>query len=86
MFPITNCGKCGGKSFGATELSPQDSSYKVVAVQCLGCGTPIGITDYYNSATLIHQQTAKLTELDRKIDDLQRKIRQIGQQVDRLAK
>jgi len=81
----TTCPKCSGKTFKVQELEPQDSSFKLIVVQCRTCNSPIGVTDYYNAATLIHDQTTKLTGVDKKVDDIQRALRKLGQEVEKIG-
>jgi len=78
MFGSTKCGKCESAAFRVQEITPADSSYKMFAIQCSACQTPIGITDYYNSGVLLKQQ-------EKAIADLDQKIAHIGNAVDQIA-
>jgi hypothetical protein len=78
MFGSTVCGKCEGSSFRVQEISPSGAQYKMFAVQCLACKTPIGVTDYYNVGSLLKQQ-------EKAIVDLQSKLNGMGQQLNQIA-
>lgn len=56
----TTCGKCGGRRFEVSTISPEKSRYKLHAVQCASCGVPIGVVDYYNIGALIIELGRKL--------------------------
>lgn len=52
---ISTCVKCGGTRFEIVEKEPARSNYKLLFVQCTGCGGVVGVTEYYNAGVLIHQ-------------------------------
>ena len=80
---MSTCGKCGGHMFEVVENSPHGANYKVMFVQCMTCGVPVGTQDYYNVPTLIQKQTAQITNLASSLDDIERKVRNIEDEVRR---
>jgi hypothetical protein len=44
----STCVKCGGSQFETKEATPKGSSFKLVFVQCAGCGGVVGVMDFYN--------------------------------------
>jgi len=59
----TTCGKCGQHRFEIVEVSPASGRYKHNVIQCVGCGTPIGVVNYRNLGTLLDQQELKINAL-----------------------
>lgn len=51
----STCAKCGNHSFEMKENIPKGSEYKLMFVQCSSCGSVVGVTDYYNTATLLER-------------------------------
>jgi uncharacterized Zn finger protein len=45
---ISACPKCGNHTFEMKLAEPHNSNYKINLVQCMSCGTVVGVTDYYN--------------------------------------
>jgi hypothetical protein len=78
MFGSTKCGKCESAAFRVQEISPNDAAYKMYAVQCVSCQTPIGITDYYNSGVLLKQQEKAIADLGQKIAQIEHSVNQIA--------
>jgi len=76
MFGFTNCGKCENSAF---KVNVQGSNYKMFAVQCVSCGTPFGITEYYDNGSLLKKQEAAIEVLATKLDHLQGMVGQIAQ-------
>lgn len=54
------CPKCDNHIFELRELSPLGSSVKLNTVQCTKCGAVVGVTDYYNTASLLFELAKKL--------------------------
>jgi hypothetical protein len=78
MFGFTKCGKCEGAAFKIQEISPQGSAYKFYAIQCTGCQTPIGVTDFYNLGQLLKNQEKAIAALEQKIDHVHSTVSQIA--------
>ena len=49
------CPKCGNHGFELVENAPKGSDYKLMFVQCSSCGTVVGVTDFYNTASLLER-------------------------------
>ena len=64
---ISKCGSCGGARFELKENSPSKSNFKINFVQCVSCGVPVGVIDYYD----VH---SKLNEIAQKIEDIEQKL------------
>jgi hypothetical protein len=79
MFSSTRCSKCEKRAFKLEEINVQGSNYKLFAVQCVTCGTPFGITEYYDSGSLLKEQEKAIAGLEKKIDHLQHGMGQIVQ-------
>ncbi len=67
MFGTTNCCKCENSAFKLQEISVQGAQYKLYAVQCVSCRTAFGVTEYYDSGSLLKKQEAAIADLARKI-------------------
>lgn len=78
MFGFTKCGKCEGASFKLQEIIVQDAAYKMFAIQCVGCQTPIGITPYYDSGTLLKQQEKTIAALSSKVFQMEDTVNRIA--------
>jgi predicted ATPase len=79
MAYVTKCGKCDSTSFQVRSIEPADSSFKLNAVQCNMCGTPFGVTDYFNLGALLQLQEKAIAALEQKIDHLQHGMTQVVQ-------
>ena len=55
---ISTCVKCGGTHFEIVAKEPRGANYKLMFVQCTGCGGVVGVTEFYNTGVLI-QKLAK---------------------------
>jgi len=83
MFGFTKCGKCEAAAFKIQEISPQGAAYKFYAIQCTGCQTPIGVTDYFNIGAIAKKQEKKLEEMEQKLSQIQHDVHQIAQAMQR---
>lgn len=86
MFGTTKCGKCEGGSFKIQEISPNGSAYKFYAVQCMGCQTPIGITDFYNIGQLLKNQEKSMADLESQLSRMTQTIDQMAQALNQMAR
>ncbi len=57
---ISTCTKCDNTSFEVKEVEPRNSNFILNFVQCTNCGGVIGVIDFDNIGTLIHQLAKKL--------------------------
>jgi predicted nucleic-acid-binding Zn-ribbon protein len=53
---MSSCPKCGENRFELAENSPAGSKFKFMFVQCAGCGTVLGVLDYYNVGDMLQEQ------------------------------
>jgi len=74
---ISKCIKCGGMSFEIQEQSPGQSRYKMYFVQCVSCGAPIGVTDFYNTSDRIGVLEDKINKLSREMSNIEFQIRDL---------
>lgn len=50
---MSTCVKCGGHRFEVKENEPTGAMFKLLFIQCSGCGGVVGVTEYFNiGATL----------------------------------
>ena len=78
MFGSTKCGKCEGTLFKVETIEPMGSASKLIAVQCQKCGTPIGITTYYNPGTMLKNQKEEIEALGNRLSSIESTLRQIA--------
>ena len=75
---MPKCVKCETSVFGIQEISPSGGQYKMYAIQCISCQTPIGVTDYWNVGTLLKNQEKKMAELESQLSSIQSSVTQIA--------
>jgi predicted nucleic-acid-binding Zn-ribbon protein len=75
---ISKCNACGGMSFELKEVSPYGSAFKMNFIQCQMCGTPFGVTDYYNSHTAIEKTQAQIKKLEAQVSQMGHTLNQIA--------
>ena len=85
MSGFTACGKCGGTSFKATAIEPIGCAFKLIAVECAGCNTPFGITDFYNAGALLLQQEQMLKQQETQIGALDLRLREMEDVLQQIA-
>ncbi len=74
---ISKCNACGGMSFELKEVSPHGSAFKMNFIQCQMCGTPFGVTEYFNSHSAIEKTQAHIKKLEDKISQMGNTLDQI---------
>lgn len=57
---LSTCLKCGSHAFEVKEAEPTHSLFKLMFVQCSSCGSVVGVTDYFNTASLLKKIATKL--------------------------
>ena len=67
----STCAKCGGHLFELRINEPHDARFKVMFVQCKGCGVPVGVQDYYNLGGLLNDQEKKLKQIESRLSAMQ---------------
>ena len=61
------------------EIEPVDSTYKLTAVQCTGCGAPAGVMDFWNIGTLLKKQEKQISDMDTRLQKMEYTLNQIAQ-------
>lgn len=51
----SKCPKCESTRFELKTGEPTGSRFKVNYIQCASCGTVVGVTDYYNTSSLLEK-------------------------------
>jgi predicted nucleic-acid-binding Zn-ribbon protein len=60
---VTKCPKCGHTRFELRTLEPSGAQYKYNFFQCVSCGTPVGVAEYFNAGVLLRKQNAALKKI-----------------------
>lgn len=71
---MTCCPKCENQSFEMVEAEPKNWRFKVMFVQCSSCGTVVGVMDFFNLSTLIHELKDKTETIDDKLEEIEYEI------------
>lgn len=84
---MPKCPKCEHQSFALTELNVQGSRYRMYAVECSNytCHAVVGVTEYYDSGSLIKEQEKKLADLASQVSRIQRSVSQMEAYLSRLG-
>jgi hypothetical protein len=77
-FGSTKCGKCDGSTFKLQVIEVQDAAFKMYAIQCTGCQTPIGVAPYYDSGALLKKQESTIATLATKLLQMENTVNQIA--------
>ena len=56
----TTCPKCPSTTFEMKETKVNNSSYRLLFVQCARCGAAIGVQEYHNTGALIYKLAKKM--------------------------
>ena len=56
----SKCPQCEADEFELKAVIPKGSRFKISLVQCASCGVVIGVTDYYNTASLLEKIAERL--------------------------
>lgn len=51
----STCIKCGSTRFETKEVTPSDSNFILMFIQCSSCGGVVGVMDLFNIGNLIHE-------------------------------
>ena len=76
---VSRCAKCGGTYWEIALLEPQGARYKQNFVQCVGCGTPVGVLDYYNPEVKLENLESLVAGLGSLLAQLDQRLRNIEQ-------
>ena len=80
---VAKCGHCGNVGTRLEEISPAQSQYKMMAVCCGSCSAILGVTDYFNTGTLLKNAEKERGKVETKIDQITHTVRQIADAVRR---
>jgi predicted nucleic-acid-binding Zn-ribbon protein len=86
MFGSTNCPKCENSAFKLQEMNVQGANYKLFAVQCVSCMTPVGIMEYYDTGSLLKGQEKQIASLHQKIDQMNYNLSSLANAVQSLRR
>jgi hypothetical protein len=76
---LSACPKCEHLLFEIVTVEPSGSNYKMNLVQCSACGTPIGVTEFYDAGELLTEQAEKLEEMDKRLIRIERAVRALAE-------
>ncbi|MDO9536433.1 MAG: hypothetical protein Q7J85_14160 [Bacillota bacterium] len=75
------CPKCDNHSFEMVEAEPKNCRFKVMFVQCSSCGAVVGVMDFFNLSTLIHELNDKTETIDNKLEDIEYEIGKLKKKI-----
>ena len=75
----STCPKCTSTSFEVKEAAPRNSTYKLIFVQCSGCGAVAGVLPYYDAGVLAKDNQADLAALKQQMSNVEHSLSQIIQ-------
>jgi uncharacterized Zn finger protein len=55
---LSKCPSCDNHYFELVLAEPGDSLVKMHYIQCSACGTVVGVTDYYDTASYLEEKLA----------------------------
>jgi uncharacterized Zn finger protein len=67
IMATSKCPSCGNTSFEAKELTPKNSNYRLMSVQCYSCGSVVSVMDLTNIGTETQQLKKKVNELEKQL-------------------
>jgi len=74
---LSTCPKCQGRLFEIKEVAARGASFKMNFLQCSGCGTPMGITEYYNIGAKLEKHEKAMAAIARSLGDIETTLSQI---------
>jgi excinuclease UvrABC ATPase subunit len=77
MFSVGKCGHCGATGTKIVEIEPQDAAYKQIGICCVSCNSILGITDYFDTGTLLKKAELQANAMAMKVVALERKLDQV---------
>lgn len=82
---ISTCSHCQNHVFELREGEVSGAHYKVLFVQCAGCGTPIGVMEGFGSAALLKEQAERIKNIEQQILHISSSITHINRIVGEVA-
>lgn len=78
LMAATSCLKCGGTTFEFEDVDPIGGSVTMLSVQCMQCGTSIGVTDQTDPADelrpLLEGQREEIADLKKRLSTMARTV------------
>lgn len=72
----SKCGSCSSTNrFEVKEHTPKDSKFKLLFVQCAGCGGVVGAMDFYNIGEKLN---VAAIEIVGKVDDVMKMLKRFA--------
>ncbi len=59
----SKCAQCKSTTFEVVITEPAKSNFKLLFVQCAACGSVVGVLDFMNIGTMIHDQDQVLKRI-----------------------
>lgn len=79
MANVPICPHCHATRFALSEQEPDGAAYKLIFVFCVGCGAPVGVTEYVNAGALIAEQEKRLGAVAHNLNDILTRVKRIEQ-------
>jgi len=80
----STCPKCARSWFEVKEAEPTNSQYKIVFVQCSGCGTVVGTMPYYDAGVVSKQNQEEIAQIKEQLRKIRQSLSQIVDLLERL--
>jgi len=78
---MSTCAKCGNHVFQIQESEPSGSNVKWFFVQCMKCGAPVGVVDFYPNSTVLKH----VKELEKGMKQLQSDMANVDHMLRQIA-
>lgn len=78
---FSKCPHCANSYFELKEVEPQGSNFKQNFVQCSGCGAPVGVVDFQNTAALLDKQRQQIAIFQSEVSAVANYMRQVLQEL-----
>jgi len=86
MMMFSTCPKCEGHSFRTQEVEALGAAYKLIFIQCASCNAPVGVTDFYNTGSLLKKQEKQLAALDSRLSQIEASLQAIAYALQQVAR
>jgi hypothetical protein len=79
------CPHCQGQVFELHEPQINGTHYKILFVQCAGCGAPVAAMEYYGSGAVLKEQEARIKNIEHQMSSISGAIAHISRIVTEMA-
>jgi predicted nucleic-acid-binding Zn-ribbon protein len=86
FMAISRCVSCKGTSFEISEANVSGTRFKLNFVQCALCGAVVGVTEFYNSGSIVKGIEAKVELLESYLLTVNKNISVIASVLDDLLR